>query len=136
VKYLPLTKEETMNIAAQRANLLLVSLIAGAFLITGCATGNPGKLGDPSITQQIQKQKTTKADISRMFGSPKQSSVDSNGVEIWTYSEPVKNYASVVTFGMAPTNVNVLIVKFKNNVVVDYEYSKNKALYGSFGKMK
>jgi len=123
-----------MEISARQFTAVFVMALSTAFLTAACATA-PGKLSDPTITQQIEKNHTTKADISRMIGAPQQTSTDSNGIEIWTYSEAVKNWASVVSFGLAPSNANVLIVKFKNDVVVDYEYSKNKALYGSFGQM-
>jgi outer membrane protein assembly factor BamE (lipoprotein component of BamABCDE complex) len=105
-----------------RTRFLLPALLAAAILTSGCAsTSGTAALTNKDSLQSIEIHKTTKKDISRMFGAPSGQS-KSTDYEIWSYS-----YTSV---NMMPffsnADIRQLNVTFnKQGVVTDYSTNKN-----------
>lgn len=96
--------------------------IAASLVVGGCATtsGNSA-LTNKEAVKSIEINKTTKDDISRLFGAPSGQSRRADG-ETWTYS-----YSSVTVvpfFNSA--DIRQLNVTFdKRGVVTGYDTAKN-----------
>ncbi|STZ63286.1 Uncharacterised protein [Moraxella lacunata] len=105
---------------------VLVSLIV-ATLAVGCAsTGNVAmkEQNQQSIEQAIIKGKTTKQDVSKIFGSADNVSFTDSGNEIWTYrhskSKPMaRNFIPYNFFSLGEnTQTKELVILFDNRGVV------------------
>ncbi len=67
-------------------HIILFVLIACMAVVSGC--GSVGKDFDTDMAQTIEKGKTTKSDIKRMFGTPFKTGVQ-NGNPVWVYEKNV-----------------------------------------------
>lgn len=109
--------------------LLAIVMVAATVVVAGCvAPMAQGRKFDDSYVAQIQKGKTTKAEIRKNFGEPVSVSRTSE-VETWTYSYSNaygRGYAQGATFGMVKPKADdqMLIVVFKGDTVVEYQYTK------------
>ncbi len=89
-------------------HIILFVLIACMAVGSGC--GSVGKDFDTDMAQTIEKGKTTKSDIKRMFGTPFKTGVQ-NGNPIWQYEKNV--YRAV-----GKDSSKSLIVEFDGNGIV------------------
>ena len=87
---------------------ILFVLIACMTVMSGC--GSVGKDFDTARAQTIEKGKTTKADIKKMFGAPFKTGVQ-NGNPVWVYEKNV--YRAV-----GKDSSKSLIVEFDANGIV------------------
>ena len=88
--------------------IILFVLIACMAVMSGC--GSVGRDFDTEMAQTIEKGKTTKADIKRMFGLPFKTGVQ-NGNPVWVYEKNV--YRT-----MGKDSSKSLIVEFDSNGIV------------------
>lgn len=114
-------------------------LFAAALSVIGCShTMEQGEKIESWQVAQIQRGKTTKSDITTMFGQPGSTAVDGNGDEVWFYSHTVstgKVRASTVfpvgggKIGRAQggSEHQKLAVTFKDEVVADFTYSQGRS---------
>ena len=96
--------------------------IAASLLVGGCATtsGNTA-LTNKEAMKSIEINKTTKDDISRMFGAPTGRGVNGDN-ETWTYSY---NSISMVPF-FSSADMRMFSVTFdKRGVVIQHNATKN-----------
>lgn len=89
-------------------HIILFVLIACMAVGSGC--GSVGKDFDTDMAQTIEKGKTTKSDIKRMFGTPFKTGVQ-NGNPVWVYEKNVYR-----TLGKGSSKS--LIVEFDSNGIV------------------
>jgi outer membrane protein assembly factor BamE (lipoprotein component of BamABCDE complex) len=102
--------------------------LAVALGLAGCASTAQGRKFDDSYVAQIQKGKTTKAQIRQNFGEPVSTSRSAD-LETWTYSYSDaygRGYVQAATFGLVrqKSDDQTLIVVFKGDVVVEFTYTK------------
>jgi outer membrane protein assembly factor BamE (lipoprotein component of BamABCDE complex) len=105
-----------------------------ALILGGCASAGNKVLKNEdakSVAAKIEKGKTTKADVRRMFGDPMTTSYTDSGNEIWKY-EFTKTHSKVVNFipvvnlfkSGAEGKKKELVVFFdQNGVVKNYSMS-------------
>lgn len=94
--------------------LLSLSL---SILVVACAT--VGTQFDETKVQQIEKGKTTQAQVLELLGKPFGKGVDSQGKTQWKYQ-----YLRSIAYGR--TTHKMLIIMFdKNNVVEDFHYQES-----------
>jgi outer membrane protein assembly factor BamE (lipoprotein component of BamABCDE complex) len=108
--------------------LILVIFSVVMTLSGGCASTSQGRKFDDSFVSQIKKGVTTKAQIREHFGEPVSVSKSSE-IETWTYSYSDaygRAYVQAATYGMVreKSDDQMLIVAFKEDVVVEYTYTK------------
>jgi outer membrane protein assembly factor BamE (lipoprotein component of BamABCDE complex) len=104
------------------------TLAAASLLLAGCASTAQGRKFDDSYVAQIQKGKTTKAQIRQNLGEPVSTSISAD-TETWTYSYSDaygRGYVQAATFGLVrqKSDDQMLIVVFKGDVVVEFMYTK------------
>ena len=108
------------------------SIITGfliALLLTGCASGRYGRELDPSFVQQIERGKTTKAEIRRQLGEPLTVTTSPQG-EMWRYSYSGglaywDMMAAGLTGSLDPASVKVqnLTIIFEGDLVKDFSFT-------------
>jgi outer membrane protein assembly factor BamE (lipoprotein component of BamABCDE complex) len=108
--------------------LAVATLAAATLALTGCASTSQGRKFDDSYVAQIQKGKTTKAQIRQNLGEPVSTSLSAD-TETWTYSYSDaygRGYVQAATFGLVrqKSDDQMLIVVFKGDVVVEFTYTK------------
>lgn len=103
------------------AKKLTTVLLFVAIAISGCATSGNASLTNQASIDSIQINKTTKDDISKMFGAPSGRSTSSEG-ETWSY-----NYTSMKMIPLfSSADIRQLTVVFsKRGVVTNYTTSKD-----------
>lgn len=103
-------------------SLLAAVCVAVGLLVGGCATtsGNSA-LTNKEAVKSIQINKTTKEDISRMFGAPSGQSRRVDG-ETWTYAY---SSVSVVPFFNSADMRQLNVTFDKRGVVTGYDTIKN-----------
>lgn len=106
------------------AAVLLAALVA----VSGCASSAQGRKFDDEYVSQIRKGATTKAQIRQHLGEPVSVSRTSD-METWTYSYSNaygRGYVQAATFGLVKekSDDQMLVVVFKGDVVVEYQYTK------------
>ena len=121
----------------KKISLIASSLVLGTVLFTGCAvkTGND-KIEDvtqDNILSMIEADKSTKADVRKAFGEPRNIGFMDNGLEKWEYhhSRSVQkgvNYVPVVNLFVKGTDdtKKTLIVLFDGNVVKTHSFSSSE----------
>lgn len=89
--------------------------------VSGCATSGNASLTNQASVESIQVNKTTKNDISKMFGAPSGRSTSSEG-ETWSY-----NYTSMkmIPFFSSADLRQLTVVFNKHGVVTNYTASKD-----------
>lgn len=104
-------------IAKKLTAILLFLTIA----VTGCATSGNASLTNQASVESIQVNKTTKDDISKMFGAPSGRATSSEG-ETWSY-----NYTSMkmIPFFSSADIRQLTVVFNKRGVVTNYTTSKD-----------
>lgn len=114
--------------------LILASLLLA---LGGCAsTGSMAMKNENTTTlqQKIIKGKTTKQEITQLFGEPQSRSVDDRGNETWTYSysNSTSNIANFIPYagaliGGAESKTRIMTVTFyKSNRVKTYNLSESQ----------
>ena len=109
----------------------------GTVLFTGCAvkTGNDRieNVTQDNILNMIEDGKSTKADVRKAFGEPRNIGFMDNGLEKWEYhhSRSVQkgvNYVPVVNWFVKGTDdtKKTLIVLFDGNVVKTHSFSSSE----------
>lgn len=94
-------------------------------LISGCAAYGNKKITDPTIVAQIEKGKSTKADVKGILGDPATVDFSDTGVEKWIYAY-TKHQTRGATFipvvgmlaGGADIKTDTLIVQFDKDGTV------------------
>lgn len=131
---------------------LLITSASALLLLTGCSTmsENPiingsfiNKIGASqvekesvdTVSSKVVKGKTTKSEISKIFGKPTSRSIDSSELEAWTYSDmnfttnlagyiPIPTISNI--FGHTKAQSKSLIILFnKNDIVENYNFSED-----------
>ena len=121
----------------RKISLITTSLLLGTVLFTGCAvkTGNDKieNVTQDNILNMIEDGKSTKADVRKAFGEPRNIGFMDNGLEKWEYhhSRSVQkgvNYVPVVNFFVKGTDdtKKTLIVLFDGNVVKTHSFSSSE----------
>ena len=88
--------------------IILFVLIACMAAVSGC--GTVGKDFDTEMAQTIEKGRTTKVDIKRMFGTPFKRGVQ-NGNPVWVYEKNVYR-------ALGKDSSKSLIIEFHSNGIV------------------
>lgn len=105
----------------------VVASLAVALLVTGCvSSGNVAmkEQTQQSVDAQIVKGKTTKQDVSKLFGSADNISFTDSGNEVWTYrhskSKPMaRNFIPYNFFSQGEnTQTKELVILFDSKGVV------------------
>ena len=120
----------------RKISLITTSLLLGTVLFTGCAvkTGNDRieNVTQDNILSMIEDGKSTKADVRKAFGEPRNIGFMDNGLEKWEYhhSRSVQkgvNYVPVVNLFVKGTDdtKKTLIVLFDGNVVKTHSFSSS-----------
>ena len=121
----------------KKISLIASSLVLGTVLFTGCAvkTGNDKieNVTQDNILSMIEDGKSTKADVRKAFGEPRNIGFMDNGLEKWEYhhSRSVQkgvNYVPVVNLFVKGTDdtKKTLIVLFDGNVVKTHSFSSSE----------
>ncbi|MCT7464799.1 outer membrane protein assembly factor BamE [Aliarcobacter cryaerophilus] len=121
----------------RKISLITTSLLLGTVLFTGCAvkTGNDRieNVTQDNILSMIEDGKSTKADVRKAFGEPRNIDFMDNGLEKWEYhhSRSVQkgvNYVPVVNWFVKGTDdtKKTLIVLFDGNVVKTHSFSSSE----------
>jgi len=121
----------------RKISLITTSLLLGTVLFTGCAvkTGNDRieNVTQDNILSMIEDGKSTKADVRKAFGEPRNIGFMDNGLEKWEYhhSRSVQkgvNYVPVVNRFVKGTDdtKKTLIVLFDGNVVKTHSFSSSE----------
>ena len=121
----------------RKISLITTSLLLGTVLFTGCAvkTGNDKieNVTQDNILSMIEDGKSTKADVRKAFGEPKNIDFMDNGLEKWEYhhSRSVQkgvNYVPVVNWFVKGTDdtKKTLLVLFEGNVVKTHSFSSSE----------
>ena len=121
----------------KKISLIASSLVLGTVLFTGCAvkTGNDRieNVTQENILNMIEDGKSTKADVRKAFGEPRNIGFMDNGLEKWEYhhSRSVQkgvNYVPVVNWFVKGTDdtKKTLIVLFDGNVVKTHSFSSSE----------
>ncbi|MCT7576756.1 MULTISPECIES: hypothetical protein [Aliarcobacter] len=121
----------------RKISLITTSLLLGTVLFTGCAvkTGNDRieNVTQDNILNMIEDGKSTKADVRKAFGEPRNIGFMDNGLEKWEYhhSRSVQkgvNYVPVVNWFVKGTDdtKKTLIVLFDGNVVKTHSFSSSE----------
>ena len=121
----------------RKISLIASSLVLGTVLFTGCAvkTGNDRieNVTQDNILNMIKDGKSTKADVRKAFGEPRNIGFMDNGLEKWEYhhSRSVQkgvNYVPVVNWFVKGTDdtKKTLIVLFDGNVVKTHSFSSSE----------
>ena len=121
----------------RKISLITTSLLLGTVLFTGCAvkTGNDRieNVTQDNILSMIEDGKSTKADVRKAFGEPRNIGFIDNGLEKWEYhhSRSVQkgvNYVPVVNWFVKGTDdtKKTLIVLFDGNVVKTHSFSSSE----------
>jgi hypothetical protein len=112
--------------------VMLISIVAlFCISLTGCGTTSAAWKNDEVST--IQKGTTTESVLQR-FGQP-YTKYSSNDLKIWEYRKPAEassgrnTMMAIASYGMASGQdsvyVDILRIKFKDNIVVDIESEEN-----------
>ena len=121
----------------RKISLITTSLLLGTVLFTGCAvkTGNDKieNVTQDNILNMIEDGKSTKADVRKAFGEPRNIGFMDNGLEKWEYhhSRSVQkgvNYVPVVNWFVKGTDdtKKTLLVLFEGNVVKTHSFSSSE----------
>ena len=121
----------------RKISLITTSLLLGTVLFTGCAvkTGNDRieNVTQDNILNMIEDGKSTKADVRKAFGEPRNIGFMDNGLEKWEYhhSRSVQkgvNYVPVVNWFVKGTNdtKKILVVLFDGEVVKNHSFSSSE----------
>ena len=121
----------------KKISLIASSLVLGTVLFTGCAvkTGNDRieNVTQDNILSMIEDGKSTKADVRKAFGEPRNIGFMDNGLEKWEYhhSRSVQkgvNYVPVVNWFVKGTDdtKKTLLVLFEGNVVKTHSFSSSE----------
>jgi outer membrane protein assembly factor BamE (lipoprotein component of BamABCDE complex) len=121
----------------RKISLITTSLLLGTVLFTGCAvkTGNDRieNVTQDNILSMIEDGKSTKVDVRKAFGEPRNIGFMDNGLEKWEYhhSRSVQkgvNYVPVVNWFVKGTDdtKKTLIVLFDGNVVKTHSFSSSE----------
>lgn len=121
----------------RKISLITTSLLLGTVLFTGCAvkTGNDRieNVTQDNILNMIEDGKSTKADVRKAFGEPRNIGFMDNGLEKWEYhhSRSVQkgvNYVPVVNWFVKGTDdtKKTLLVLFEGNIVKTHSFSSSE----------
>ena len=121
----------------RKISLITTSLLLGTVLFTGCAvkTGNDKieNVTQDNILNMIEDGKSTKADVRKAFGEPRNIGFMDNGLEKWEYhhSRSVQkgvNYVPVVNWFVKGTDdtKKTLLVLFEGNIVKTHSFSSSE----------
>jgi outer membrane protein assembly factor BamE (lipoprotein component of BamABCDE complex) len=121
----------------KKISLIASSLVLGTVLFTGCAvkTGNDRieNVTQDNILSMIEDGKSTKADVRKAFGEPRNIGFMDNGLEKWEYhhSRSVQkgvNYVPVVNWFVKGTDdtKKTLLVLFEGNIVKTHSFSSSE----------
>ncbi len=121
----------------RKISLITTSLLLGTVLFTGCAvkTGNDKieNVTQDNILSMIEDGKSTKADVRKAFGEPRNIGFMDNGLEKWEYhhSRSVQkgvNYVPVVNWFVKGTDdtKKTLLVLFEGNIVKTHSFSSSE----------
>ena len=121
----------------RKISLITTSLLLGTVLFTGCAvkTGNDKieNVTQDNILNMIEDGKSTKADVRKAFGEPRNIGFMDNGLEKWEYhhSRSVQkgvNYVPVVNLFVKGTDdtKKTLLVLFEGNIVKTHSFSSSE----------
>ena len=94
--------------------VFLVSIGLSAAALSGCAVGT--KITQQQISQ-IQRGKTTKAEITKLFGEPR-SVMSHGGGQIWTYDS-----ADPIGMLSGASKSQSLMITFAGDRVKDYQHT-------------
>lgn len=121
-------------------SLLIISILFGLSVVSGCANVGNASLEDlteAEASEKIVKGETTKEQVRSMFGSPYETTFTDGGLEIWRYQyddtsafTPETVGSAVLTFGLAGSKArgtrNELVVLFdSNNIVKQFSMSNS-----------
>ena len=107
----------------------LVMMICAAVMLTGCVANSTkpqvtGKPFDYTLVNQIEKGKSTKADVEALFGKPYYTAVGENGKSTWTYSYSENYDKSTMFENKYDLTSRILQVLFAGEVVEDFAYNE------------
>ncbi len=119
-------------------NKKILSTLITLFLISGCAgkTGHQflAKMSNEEISSKLVKNKTSKAEVTEMFGDPEDIEMGVNEEETWLYKYTRSeakgvNFVPVVSsfYGGTNDNIRKLKIKFNGCGLVDkFAFSSSK----------
>ena len=111
----------------KKTNIFILAL---ALAFSGCATAtySTGKDFDMSRVQQIEKNKTTAAEMTQWFNAPANRSVSDDGTETWVWTfTTVKSHAQSYVVSMnvkTQTNIKRLTAVLRKGVVETYSFTE------------
>lgn len=110
---------------------IIIAIAISAICLSGCAT--VGKEVPQSSVNQIEKGKTTKSEIIKIFGQPLTTYFDASGRLVFTYmsskvSPTAWNFiplVNIVHSEMKTKNQFLCIVFSKNEIVENYSFTNS-----------
>jgi len=120
-------------IGLARGLIIVISAVA----IGGCASSGNVSIAEAtntSFASQLQKGRTSQAEVRRIFGDPLKTSFSSNGNETWEYefarlqSKPTNfiPYVSLVHSGEDGEKKSLVVFFDKSKIVQDYTMSTSQ----------
>jgi outer membrane protein assembly factor BamE (lipoprotein component of BamABCDE complex) len=115
---------------------LLVSILMACALAACASSGNDSiaEATGESVARNLQKGRTTQAEVRKLYGDPMKTSFKSNGFESWEYefvrmqSRPTNfiPYVNLVHSGADGEKKSLVIFFDRGKVVQDYTMSNSK----------
>jgi hypothetical protein len=112
-------------------------LVFTGMLLAGCASSGNTSIADATgstVASQLQKGRSSQADVRRLYGDPLKTSFASNGNETWEYefarlqSKPTNfvPYISLVHSGEEGEKKSLVVFFDRNKIVQDYTMSTSR----------
>lgn len=122
----PSSANDKLLRAVKCAAFIMASLML--FTAAGCSFISHGKLRsiERESIDRIEIGRTTTADVVREFGEPQQKTYKPGGVEVYIYQHGLERGVAIpflITFGRSGGSGQRLQVFFKDDVVIDWDYT-------------
>ena len=98
--------------------IAIILILAPMFFLAVACSNTYGTQFDDTKVQQIERGKTTQADILKLFGEPFGKNISSDGKVQWAYQ-----YVHSVAYG-GVTSKQLLITFNKDNIAENYSYQE------------
>lgn len=107
----------------------VIMMICSAMMLTGCVANStkPQVTGQPfdyTLVNQIEKGKSTKADVESLLGKPYYTGVGENGKSSWTYSYSENYDKSTMFENKRDLITRILQIVYSGEVVEDFAYNE------------
>ncbi len=133
------------TIALGREICMACVCLGSGLLVAGCSSSGNTSLetaNNASVSQQIIRGKTTKAEITTAYGQPMSTGIDASGQEQWMYALGENTNSSAVDFvpivgsfstavkGTAIRNRTLTVFFDKSNRVTNYTFNETNMQIG------